>query len=116
PGSMSARDHLEIGAAHHRVQIGSGNRTALALPAVAPELGNLIKPRPFLIGAIEIVVAADLDFAGGIDKGTTDRARASLLGDLQQSCIAMKRVGAANVVFGPAKHGQHIRPSPAVAS
>jgi len=51
------------------MQVGGCRRAAFAVPVAAPELGDLIKTSPLLFGSIEIVIATDLVFRAGFEKG-----------------------------------------------
>jgi hypothetical protein len=107
---MRADNDSKVRPVHRRMQIGGGRRAALAVAAFAPELRDLIEPGPFLLDPVEIVVATDLVFAAGLDKGPGERTRLLLLRDPQRSVAAMQGVSAALVAFGASEIRQHLVP------
>ncbi|MNT17046.1 hypothetical protein D3C72_1521760 [compost metagenome] len=114
---LRAGQHREVGAlVHHRVQVGRGGRAALAVLRAAVELRDLVEPRAFLLGAVEVVVARDAAFGGSAHEGLGDGARALLLRHLQRAVGAVQRAGAALVALGAQEVRQHLVEAPAGAA
>jgi hypothetical protein len=103
-------DHGQVRPLHRRMQIGRRRRTALAFARPVPELGDLVEPGALLLGAVEIVVAADLGLGAGLDEGMADRTRFLLFADLQRTVAAMQGVAAALIALRPPEIGQHLVP------
>ena len=82
-------------------------------PALTIFLGDLVEAEAFLLCAVEIAVARQLQLRSGFDKGEAARVRPFLVAHPQRAVIAMEFVFAAHIVFGLFEIGQHVVIGPA---
>ena len=102
-----AGQHGQIGAPQMGCQVGFGRAEALARP-----LRDLVEPRAFLRGPIEIGIARQARLHRGLDKAVRKHIRALQIGHIQGPLLTMPFVGQTLVVLRLQKVGQHIGPRP----
>ncbi len=110
------RQHGQVPAAHHRMEIGSSSRTAFALAAFSVKLRHLVEAGALLLRSVEIGIFAYLGLRAGLDKSLRDGAWRVLLGDVQRAGITVQGVATALVTLRPPEIRQHILPGPAGAT
>ncbi len=98
---------VRFGRSSGGVQEGDGR--AGAHPAA---LGHLVHADTVLLGAVEVVVAVQAGFDGGLDEGRRDRVAGALVGDRQRPADRVPLRGAALVVLRPEEVGEEVVPGP----
>ena len=106
-----AGEHRQIGPQpNDGMEIGRRRRAAFAPARGVVELRDLIEPDAFIVSSVEIVTDGKLPLRRRLDKGPRDRSGIVLLGHLERAGIAMKIIGAADIVFRPAEKRQDLVP------
>ena len=99
---VGAHPHDEVGPLHRRPQIPIGTR-----PAAAVAAGDLICPRTDLACAVEVVVAGQAPFRGGVHPSVRQLVSEQPILDMQWAVGAMEWRPEAAVVLGLDEVGQH---------
>ncbi len=111
-GGQGVGFHPQIGAAHHRMQIGHGGRAALAVLD-----RQLIVADALLVGPVDVGIAGNAGLFTGVDHGVGDLVGLGHVRDVEWAANPVPAFATATLlVLGAEKIGLHVRPGPSLAA
>ena len=107
-GDLGASDHLQVGPAQRRRQIGLGGAASFTVA-----VRGLVPAHAVLRGAVEVGIQRQAGLHTGLDEALGQRVGAAQVLHAQRAVGAVQVVTAAQVALGLAEPGQHVVERPA---